>query len=174
MRNSPHKTLKPAVLALSLLISGAVLADSTSDSLTRIEAETLVLKAREKQLVVQAQIVTKQAEIAAKRAENYRLARIATAGDPVIRAIEGMGGILYATLQMDNGSIVEAKVGDVLPNGMKVTAINPNEVIAETRKKKRIRLSTGVTAAPSYSPSGSITSMALPPLPSPSSYGIAR
>lgn len=167
MRNK----LKPAVAALCILLPAAALADSTADRLTRIEAETLVLKAREKQLAVQAQIAAKQAEIATRQAENYRLARIASVNDPVIQAVEGIGDTVYATLQLDNGSTVEAKVGDVLPNGMRVLAINPNEVIVETQKKKRVRLGTGTHAAAHYGPT-SMSVSGLPPLPA--IGGIAR
>lgn len=160
-----QNNLKPILAALCILLPVTALADSTSDSLTRIEAETLLLKAREKQLAVRAQIVAKQAEIASRQAESNRLARIASAGDPVIRSVEGIGSTVYATLQLDNGSTVEAKVGDVLPNGMKVVAVNPNEVIVETQKRKRVRLGTGAAGTSHYGQGAPMSSMALPPLP---------
>lgn len=176
MRNKPKTLFKPLFAAVSILVAGAALADSTADRLTRIEAETLVLKAREKQLAVQAQIAAKEAEIASKQAESNHLARIASAGDPVIRSVEGIGRTVYATLQLDNGSTVDAKVGDILPNGMKVVAINPNEVIVETPKRKRIRLSTGTAAARPYTAAYTGGAMAYPslPLPAPSAQGFAR
>lgn len=155
----------PLFAALCIAFPAVACADSTSDSLTRIEAETLLLKAREKQLAVQAQIVAKQTEIASRQAENYRLARTASAGDPVIRSVEGIGRNMVATLQLDNGSTVDARVGDVLPNGMRVASVSVNEVIVETQKNKRIRLSTGSAAAASYAAGNPSVSMALPPLP---------
>ncbi len=133
---------KPRYLALlfSLGCAGAAHAESVSDKLTRIEAETLVLKAREKQLEVQSGILAKQADIAARQAATDRLAQAPVAGNPVVHSIEGIGRTMYATLQLDSGNSVDVQVGDILPNGMKVVSIRPNQVIAETAKKRRVRL----------------------------------
>lgn len=163
------------IVALCIMLPLYALADTTSENLTKIEAETLLLKAREKQLSVQAQIAAKRAEIASKQAETNRLARIGTYGDPVIRSVEGIGPVTYATLQMENGSTVEAKTGDILPNGMKVVSVNQNEVIVETQKKKRVRLSTGTVAAQHYGAAAGGAGAGLPPLPvMPPSAGVAR
>jgi type IV pilus biogenesis protein PilP len=113
---------------------------SAADRLTQIEAETLVLKAREKQIDAQAAILTKQNEIAMKRALNDQLSNKTSSGDPVVRSIEGIGRAIYATLQLNNGSMIEARAGDVLPNGMKVVSVRPNEVVVLSRNKRRIRL----------------------------------
>jgi len=167
MRNS----LKLIVVCACIAAAGAALADTTADDLSRIEAETLLLKAREKKLAVEEQIVARQAAIASKRAESNRLATVARAGDPVILGIEGIGSRLYATLQLENGSTVDARVGDVLPNGMKVVAISLNEVIVENRRRHRVRLSTGVAVSPVY---GTGYGGALPPLPLPMPRGATR
>jgi len=111
-------------------------AESTSDSLTRIEAETMVLKAREKQLEVQASIVGKQNEIAAKQSMTAALNQTETVSEPVVRAIEGIGGRMYATLQMSDGSILDVQQGDTLPGGMKIVAINSREVMAQWHGRK--------------------------------------
>lgn len=167
MRNS----LKLMIAALCVAMSSAALADTTADDLSKIEAETLLLQARQKKLTVQAEIAAKQAEIASKHVESNRLAKLASAGDPVIRAIEGVGSHLYATLQLDNGSTIDATIGDVLPNGMKVVAINLNEVIVENRHRRRVRLYTGAATTPYGQTYGSAAG--LPPLPLPSP-GMAR
>ena len=138
MRNN----LKPLFAALLLLLGDAAAESTTADILTRIEAETLVLKAREKQLIVQGAIVAKQAEIASKQAEVNRLVRPGTLGDPTVLALEGIGGVFYATLQLENGSTLDVKAGDVMPNGMVVISIRGNEVIVAA-DKRRIRLATG-------------------------------
>jgi type IV pilus biogenesis protein PilP len=155
-----------SLLLLSFaLASNAACAESTSDSLTRIEEETLILKAKEKQLDIQAKIASKRSEIAAKQAEADRLVRTASADDPVIRSVEGIGATVYATLQFSNGTTVDAKEGDVLQNGMRVISIHPNEVIVQTQKKKRIRLAAGSFASTPYSPAYPNGVMAMPPLP---------
>lgn len=162
MRNK-RNDLKAVALSC-ILVSGGALADTTADSLTRIEAETLVLKAREKQLEVQAQIIAKQGDILAKQVETDRLARQASAGDPIVRAIEGFSSALYATLELDNGSTLDVKVGDVLPNDMKVISIRLNEVIVETHKKRRVRLNIVSLASTSFNTGFSNAGVALPPL----------
>jgi type IV pilus biogenesis protein PilP len=163
-----QNSLKSLFLLSFLMTSGAAFADSTAESLTKIEAETLVLKAREKQLDVQSQIVTKQNEIASKQAAAGFLERVAsmsTMGDPIVRSIEGIGKRIYSTLQLNNGATIDTTVGDVLPNGMKVVAIHANEVIVETQKRKRVRLGTGSFSSTSYSPAYPTGSAALPPPP---------
>ena len=69
---------------------------------------------------------------------------------------------MYATLQFDNGALVDVKAGDRLQNGMKVISVQANEVIVETPNKQRIRLMTSAGGAPSYSPGYSGTTPSLP------------
>jgi len=45
---------------------------------------------------------------------------------------------MYATLQMQNGNTFEVQVGDVLPNGMRVSVIRNNEVLIENTKNFRL------------------------------------
>lgn len=141
-----QNNLKMLVLLTGLAFSSAVLAETASEQLTRIEAETLLLKAREKQLEVQANIMARQNDIATKKQLNGQLTQNAVAGDPVVRSVEGIGKVMYATLQLSDGNLVDARVGDVLPNGMKVASIKTNEVIVENRKKHRVRLINGAHA----------------------------
>src|SRR4051794_25263226 len=99
------------ILVAGLASAGSAFAETASDSLTRIEAETMVLKAREKQLDVQANIIAKQNDIAAKQIVHDQMTQPAVAGDPVVRSIEGIGRNMFASLQMGNGTIVDAKAG---------------------------------------------------------------
>jgi type IV pilus biogenesis protein PilP len=153
------------VVAACVLATGSVHAESASDSLTRIEAETLVLKAREKQLDVQANIIAKQNEIATKQVVHDQLTQPSAVGDPLIRSIEGIGRNMFATLQMGNGNLVDAQVGDTLANGMRVVSIGQNEVVVQAGKKKRIRLaafSNGLTQT-TFNPSYPSAGVSLPP-----------
>ncbi|AIY39640.1 putative exported protein [Collimonas arenae] len=167
MRNNSLKLIFLSCLAAA----GNARADSTADNLTRIEAETLILKAQERQIQVKAQIAAREAEIASRQSESDKVGRNAGPGDPVIRAIEGIGNTLYATLALDNGSTVDVRSGSTLPNGMKVLSIRQNEVIVQSgqRDKRQIRLALfaplaagngGNTIYPSY-PGATV---ALPPL----------
>lgn len=136
MRNK-FALLLAATTALYATGAGA---ESTSDILSRIEAETLVLKAREKQLEIQSNIVSKQNEIAVKQSMTTAITQPVVVGDPVIRAIEGMGGKMYATLQLSDGSVVDVQQGDVLSSGMKIVAISAREVVALSKDSRRVRL----------------------------------
>lgn len=175
-----QNNLKPFFVLLGMFFSATVLAESTTiDDLTKIEAETLVLKAREKQLNVQAQIASKQAEIASKQADADRLMHTGTASvdDPIIRSIEGIGKALYATLELDNGHTVDVKIGDILPNGMRIASIRSNEVVVELKDKRRIRLNTGSQAVTQYNATSTSknksTTALLPPIPTFPARGIA-
>lgn len=166
---------KISVLLVAFLacVSGAVAADPTADKLTRIEAETLLLKARERQLEVQANILTRQNEIAAKQSVGNALAQNAVAGDPVVHGVEGIGSHMFATLQLNDGNIVDVQTGDVLSNGMRVISIAPSAVIVQSGKK-RIRLARHAAVRqaafnPNYPSPGVVL-----PLPPSAPRGVAR
>jgi type IV pilus biogenesis protein PilP len=138
-----------ALLVLSACVALPAGAQSTSQSLTRIEAETMVLKARERQLEVQSSIVGKQNEIAAKQTMTMALNKTEVVGDPMIRAIEGIGQRMYATLEMNDGSIVDVQLGDTLPGGMQIVSIGPREVVAKSgSRRKRLAFMTPGGAVP--------------------------
>lgn len=146
--------LRATLLATVAAVTGSVgaaRAESTSESLTRIEAETMVLKAREKQLEVQASIVGRQNEIAAKQTMTAALSQTEVVGDPVIRAIEGIGGRMYATLQMSDGSTIDVQQGDTLPGGIKIVSIGPREVVAQSGSR-RMRLASYAPSLSGFNP----------------------
>ena len=95
----------------------------TAQALTHLEEETLVLKARLKALETEAQIAQRSAE----------LTRLTAAGERngfVVRAVEGIGGAMYATLWSRDDGELEVKQGDTLPNGMHIVSIRASEVLA--------------------------------------------
>ncbi len=165
-----NKLVIPFAIWVGLAGAGAR-AESTSDSLTRIEAETLVLKAREKQLEVQANIVGKQNEIAAKQSITSAITQTTVVGDPVIRAIEGIGSRMFATLQLSDGSIVDVQQGDTLATGMKIVSIGPREVVAQSKNNQRVRLATYNQVNNGFNPSFPGPGLSLP---APQLRGAAR
>ena len=152
MQNEQTRGVAALTLALCMLPPAAVRAESTAASLTRIEAETMLLRAREKQLEVQSSIITKQNEIAAKQTMGAMLNQPVVVGDPV-RAVEGLGDTMFATLEMSNGSIVEVQAGSTLPGGMRIVSIQNNEVMASAPGRKRIRLSGYTQQVNAFNPS---------------------
>lgn len=158
MRNN-YALLWAAMAALYATGAGA---ESTSDILSRIEAETLVLKAREKQLEIQSNIVTRQNEIAVKQSMTTAITQPVVVGDPLIRAIEGMGGKMYATLQLSDGSVVDVQQGDVLSSGMKIVAISAREVVALSKDNRRIRLGAYAQQHTGFNPAFPGAGLSLP------------
>ncbi len=165
------------ILALcALMCSGAAYAESTSDALTRIEAETMLLKAREKQLDVQANILGKQNEIALRQGVAGTLPQISASPDPVLRGVDGLGKTLYATLET-GGGVFEVQRGDVLPNGMQVVSITMNGVVLRNAAGKNVHLVVNMqnrSTGPEGATAGAGTLPPLPPLAPPMTRRVAR
>ncbi len=167
-----NKTKRMVVLA-ALLSCGAAFADPTSDKLTQIEVETLLLKAREKQLDVQASILSKQNDIATRQNAINQLSQTPTPGDPVVQGVEGLGGVNYATLLLSDGSIVDVQAGDVLAGGLRVVSVAPGSVIIQKGKKQRVRLALNAPKHAAFNPNLPSTGLMLP-LPSSAPKGAMR
>lgn len=150
-----NKSISCAVL-LSLLGCAHAYADPTAEKLSRIEGETLLLKARERQLDVQGAILMKQNQIATIQAATTALTHAPGAGDPQVRSVEGVGHAVFATLQLGDGGVIEVQPGDMLPKGMQVVSIAPGNVIVR-KGRQRVRLAQ---AAPLQVPSGPALPMA--------------
>ena len=133
-----NKSLWCAVL-VSLLGCATAYADPTAEKLSRIEGETLLLKARERQLDVQGSILMKQNQIATIQAATAALTHAPGASDPQVRSVEGIGRAVFATLQLGDGTVIEVQPGDMLPKGMQVVSIAPGNVIVR-KGGQRVRL----------------------------------
>ncbi len=132
-------------LAACLISQTAVCAETAAQQLTRIEAETAVLKARARKAEVQAQLANKRAEIAARNAEVRR--STPPPEEPQLRGVDAIGETWYATVALPGRSPVDLRVGDKLSDGSRVTAIRPSEVVLETRTRHVIRLGMSSPAA---------------------------
>ena len=167
----PNKSLWCAVL-VPLLGCAHAYADPTAEKLSRIEGETLLLKARERQLDVQGSILMKQNQIAAIQASTTALTHAPGAGDPQVRSVEGVGRAVFATLQLGDGAVIEVQPGDMLAKGMQVVSIAPGNVIVR-KGKQRVRLAQ---AAPPQAPSAPVPPMAaaIPGPPPGVPAGVAR
>jgi type IV pilus biogenesis protein PilP len=144
------------VVLVALLGSTHAYADPTAEKLSRIEGETLLLKARERQLDVQGSILMKQNQIATIQAATTALTHAPGAGDPQVRSVEGIGRAVFATRQLGDGALVEVQAGDMLPKGMQVLSIAPGNVIVR-KGRQRVRLAQ---AAPLQVQSGPVLPMA--------------
>lgn len=136
-------------------------AAATVAALTRLEGETVVLKAQLKKLETQTQIAQRAAELS-------RLNGDAGPEDVRVSAVEGVGTKLYATLVSRNEGQYEVKAGDTLPNGMKILSIKSNAVYAQSRSGAKVQLPMLATWSDASSFAGSAGGGAagVPPLPS--------
>src|SRR5688572_28059863 len=117
---------------VAAMLAATANAETPAEQLARIEAETAVLKARARKVDVQAQIAAKQAEIAARNAEARRNAPPPGADGPMLRAIEGIGDRLYATIELPHRGTFDVRAGDTLADGSRVVSVRPGEVVLET------------------------------------------
>lgn len=161
MQNKPIPAVRVALFIL-LLTSAAARAETTAETLSKVEAETLILKAQERQLTVRAQILQLQGEISARESSADKNARPGAPGDPTVQSIEGVGNRTHATLLFENGSTIDIKNGDTLPNGMHVVSIQPNEVMVSANKRRSIRLAQTSAGSVSAASGAVQTTVALP------------
>jgi type IV pilus biogenesis protein PilP len=94
--------------------------------LTRLEEQTVLLKAEIRKLDAQAEVAQRTAALA-------RLGSAATI-DPVsqnvhVVAIEGLGHRYTAVVQTGDGQRFDVAAGDELPNGMKIVSVGANDVV---------------------------------------------
>ncbi|EGF32280.1 hypothetical protein IMCC9480_2654 [Oxalobacteraceae bacterium IMCC9480] len=164
MRNNLIGSL---ALALPLFVQPchAASGETTADTLTRIDAETLVLKAQERQLVIKAKILQLQADLNNRQSSIDQTARPGAPGDPTVQSIEGIGNNVFATLLFENGSSIDVRTGDVLPNGMRVLSIKTNEVTVSADQRRSVRLLPGNAALISAASGAVQTTVALPAAP---------
>lgn len=118
-------------------------ASATAQALTHLEEESLILKARLKALETEAQIAQRSAELA-------RLNAAGEHSDFTVRAVEGLGANVYATLWNSASGDLEVRVGDTLPNGMRIVSIRPGAVMVRSeRGGKTVALPMAIGSQPS-------------------------
>jgi len=142
MRNKRHFVL---ALALALPLAALAADDVTVGDLSRIQSETLLLKAK--------------ANLAATQADLYAKTHTASSANgneeedvPVVKAVYGVGRRDYATFLFSNGSSIDASAGDILPGGLKVLMVTVDRVVL-TKGKKKIGVSFSSTAPTDFSQS---------------------
>ncbi len=83
---------------------------------------------------------------------------------------------MVASLELDNGTLVDVRHGDVLANGMKVVAIQTNGVVVE-KGRRRIRLTSAATVPAPFNPGDPGSGLSLPtqmPMPMQAPAQLAR
>lgn len=117
-----------------------------TDSIAQLNEQIAVMSGRVKLLEMESQLATKRNEIAKL---NGVSSLSDEAGMPVLKAIDGVDGIMTASLQYDDGAKVNVQKNDVLQDGWLVASIGHKSIFLEKGKKK-IRL---LLRMPSRNPS---------------------
>jgi type IV pilus biogenesis protein PilP len=149
----------------SCLLAQAAMAQTPVKQLSQIEAETAVLKARHRKLEVQAQIAAKEAEIAQRNADTQRAAQTPSPQAPMLRGVEGVGGKLFATVEMPGYGLVDVGKGDKLPDGSKVLDVKVNEIVINAAGRHRMTL--GIVPVSVAAPVLALDGGGYAPLPAP-------
>lgn len=157
MQNEKVKWL----LVVAALVPSLCLAapGPTVGDLSRIQGETMIIKAKANREAAQAEL-------------NLRL-RTSGAADssddrdmPVVKAVYGGGRERVATFLYSNGTTMEASVGDTINGGYKVVKISVDKV--ELQKGKKL-IQVGFSATPTVSQP--VSPATIPPIGMP---GMAR
>jgi type IV pilus biogenesis protein PilP len=101
--------------------------------LMRLQEDTVVLKAQLKKLDA-------QAEVAQREQALDRMGDTPAYDDVRVMATQSLGNRMWATMSLNDGSEVDARPGDTLPNGLRIIAIHSGSVLVERRSGKRSEL----------------------------------
>lgn len=157
----------PKFLALVLAISGSSLGlmpglaqaqESVAEQLQRINESIALLSARKQELELQAQVVSKEAEIS--RIRNAGTGNEDRLSQPIVKSIEGADGKLTATLAFASGRLETVRQGANITGGWKVSKITVDAVHLK-RGGQNLRLSYGHEPP---TPMAAAMATAVPPL----------
>jgi hypothetical protein len=124
---------RTALIALPCALfcaAGLAQAEGTVGDLSKIQSDTLLLKAKAERAVAQSELD----------------ARSSVEGEgaaPVVKAVYGAGNQLYATFLYRSGVVMDAKPGDTILGGFKVVSVGVDKV---ELSKGRQRLAVGFAA----------------------------
>ncbi len=129
-------------IAVALLLMFAVVptyaADNTVGTLSEIQADTLVLRARAEQAEAKKKLGDDTGGVASATSTAYGATNPGGIA-PVVRGVHGANKNLYATFLYSNGSTVEARQGDQIPGGFRVVALSAERVEIQ-RGNERIQV----------------------------------
>lgn len=146
------------VLACAIGAEPAWAGDATVGTLSKIQGETLVLKARTARAAA-------QAELNMRLRDSGALVEPGIDELPVVRSVYGARGTMVANLLFVNGTTREVKVGDDVRGGFKVVKISVERVDLSRGSGKTAQTYTlGFSSTPPTSTLGSPPGLP-PPLP---------
>lgn len=150
MRNETMKLVGVVVA----LMSSSAFAESTVGDLSKIQSETLIIKAKVSRATAQAELEAKtRGSVAAPAIE---------VDVPVVKNVYGIGKKLMATFLFSSGATIDAREGEVIMGGYKVASLSVDKV--ELEKGGR-RFPVGFSGTPPLQ--GSPAQSAVPGAPVP-------
>lgn len=156
MRNDIMKGLGVVLVGL---VPALCLAQATVGDLSKIQGETLILKAKANREAAQADL-----DARSRAAGGYAVSDEANV--PVVKSVYGVRDTLVATFIYSNGTTMEAKVGDTLNGGFKVTKIAVDRVEL-VKNKKVIQLGFSATPPAAAPVAASAGGVQMPGMPQP-------
>jgi type IV pilus biogenesis protein PilP len=124
----------PTAAAQSAAVEPAAPQPGAAAELMRLQEDTVVLKAQLKKLDAQAQVAERERAL-------ERLNGAVPSYDEVrVLATQSLGTATSATISLSDGTEVEARAGETLPNDMRVVAIRAGSVTVERQGGKRMVL----------------------------------
>lgn len=119
MRN---EVMKLGALVVALM-STAVLAEGTVGDLSKIQSETLIIKAKVNRASAQAELEAKSHVNGPSSANDEDV--------PVVKNVYGFGKKLMATFLFSSGVTIDAREGEVIMGGYKVASLSVDKVELE-------------------------------------------
>lgn len=144
--------VKPMAVPVALLAltvgCGVALAEGTVGDLSRIQTETLLLKAKVSRASAQAELDAKSRGGPTGGSDTEA---------PVVKNVYGVGGKMAATFLYGSGVVVDGRAGDAIPGGFKVVSVSIDKIeLSKGGKTFQIGFSATppVQAAPTGTPGG--------------------
>jgi type IV pilus biogenesis protein PilP len=131
--------------------------DHGTPDLTVLGEDIAVLRARVKQLELQVMLASYESQLRKLKAP------VEVPTSYALRAVEGVGRNVVATLEASDGATFEVKSGEQLPGGWTVGEIGAGSVVIKNRKGSAM-LRTGRLSQPP-SAAGAATHAAMPGIP---------
>jgi type IV pilus biogenesis protein PilP len=133
-------------------------ATEAADKLMQLQEETVVLKAELKELDAQAEVAEREDAI-------NRLGHSEISNNVTLIATQSLGQAMVASVATSDGSELDVRTGDTLPNSMRVVSIRSGAVVVETRNGHRSTLTVSSTSRIATTPSANQANNGIPPLP---------
>lgn len=112
----PDPTASPAALA-------------AANQLMSLQEDTVILKAQLKKLEA-------QADVAARQDALGRMGHAVNADQLGVVATQGLGNTMMATIDVNDGSELDVRAGDRLPNGIRIVSIRPGVVVVDSNGRR--------------------------------------